>query len=179
MPKKAAPKSALKVAPKAKKPGLKKAPAMVDTDKRYETVDADHALTLTITQLHVDRAICKDGGQCVIAQALFDHFGPHVDGFSVGSNITKIYNGTRCVRYSTPSKLAKSLRLYDETKHWSLPPGQYTLLPLAKSYRRGARWDKIKHSGGKQDKFRGTVKAPTRHAMTVCQIRAAAIKSAA
>jgi hypothetical protein len=143
------------------------------TDKRREVIDADEGLTLKVTPAHVKRAKCGDPGQCVVAQALRDHFGPMVDGFQVGSNITKVYSGDRIIRYSTPGKLARSLRLFDRTRQWHLPPGEYTLKPLAVSYRRGARWEKMRRTGTRpQDKFRGTPMAPTRRALTVRQLRA-------
>ena len=143
------------------------------TDKRRKVIDADQALTLKITGAHVKRAKCGDARMCVIAQALQDHFGPMVDGFQVGSNITKVYSGDRIIRYSTPGKLARSLRLFDQTRQWHLPPGEYTLKPLAASYRRGARWEKMWRTGSRpQDKFRGTPVAPTRRALTVRQLRA-------
>lgn len=145
-------------------------------DLRPIVKDSDEHFTITITEEHVRRATCQDPGNCVIAQALKDHFRPLTFEFQVGSNITKIHAGNVIIRFSTPGKLAKALVLFDKTKKWHLPPGQYTLLPLAKSYRRGARWNKLKpkakRSGGKQDAWAGYT-VPSRRTKSVTQLCAA------
>jgi hypothetical protein len=138
----------------------------------WTSADANVPLTITITPEHVARAKCNDPAQCVVAQALMDHFGGMVDGFECGSNITKIYSigGKICTRYSTGSALRRSLVNFDKTKKWDLPPGVYQLNPLANCYRREARWHKKKNSGGVRSVFNAKRQAPTRHAATVCQI---------
>lgn len=140
------------------------------TDERKVMVDAKEALTLTITQKHIDRAKCSDPGECVIAQALESHCAGLSDGFQVGSNITKIIVGKKIVRYRTPSKLANALRTFDVTGDWHLPPGQYTLLPFV---RPANRWHKARRHGGKQDVFRDRISAPTRRTLSCATLRAA------
>lgn len=165
---------------KAKKPEVRVGVAAdVHPTKKsgWTIIDANEELLFQIKQLHITLATCKDPTMCVIAQALRAVLTPlGLDGFIVGSNITKIINfrTKTCIRYSTPHRLANALRTFDKTGEWGLPPDFYTLRPLAKSYRRGARFDKIKHSGGVQSKFRGRAAAPTRHAETVCQLARAA-----
>jgi hypothetical protein len=143
-------------------------------DKRRTLKNAVHPLTITITQKHVERAKCESEGECVIAQALADQYPDHVVFFSVGATCTKIVSPSQILRYTTPNRLKNSLQLFDKTKHWDLPPGQYTLLPYT-----GAkyRWDKKKKKkdavGGKQDVFRGHPAVPTRRVTTVRQLIAA------
>jgi hypothetical protein len=134
--------------------------------------DSNESLLFTITPEHVKKAKCKDPAQCVVAQALNSHFNGLLDGFIVGSRLTKIFSigGKTCVRYSTSGALARSLKAFDETGHWSLKPGVYELKPLAPSYRREHRFGKIKHSGGVKSVFNAGRVAPTRNAPTVCQI---------
>jgi len=138
----------------------------------WTMIEANKPLYIEVTPEHVLNAKPCNGGECVIAQALMAHFGGMVDGFRVGSNITKVFSigGKTCTRYSTSGPLADALRQFDRTGQWGLKPGMYTLLPLAKSYRRAARFDKMKHSGGTKSVFSGTKAKPTRHAETVCQI---------
>lgn len=138
--------------------------------------DSNVSLSIQITEEHVKKAVCKDPTQCVVAQALKQHFSGMLDGFIVGSNITKIFSigGKTCVRYSTSGPLARSLKAFDETGLWNLTPGIYELKPLAQSYRRAARFDKMKHSGGTKSLFNNGKRAPTRYAPTICQLVKAA-----
>jgi hypothetical protein len=139
--------------------------------QKRQIIDANTPLSLHITEEHHKKAKCGDPGQCVIAQALYDHFGPAVDGFQVGGSITRIRMDTRIIRYSTGAKLRKALIGFDKTGKWNLPPGWYTLRPLDKAYRRGSRWDKKKKSGGKRSVYKGQ-SVPTRKALTACQLAA-------
>jgi hypothetical protein len=145
----------------------------------WTLIDSLASLFITITPEHVKKAKCKDPTQCVVAQALMAHFNGLLDGFVVGSNITKIFSigGKTCVRYSTSGALARSLKHFDETQQWNLPPGVYELKPLAASYRREARFNKMKHSGGTKSVFNAGRVAPTRFAPTVCQIMKANSKA--
>ncbi len=143
-------------------------------DLRGKVINASRPLTLIITLLHVQRAECGNPAECVIAQALSDHYGEFLASFQVGSHCTKIMAGGKIIRYATPTRLSKSLRLFDKTGKWELPPGQYTLLP----YTGGKyRWDKKKKKkdaiGGKQDVFRGHPAVPTRRVKTATQMLAA------
>ncbi len=143
----------------------------------HTILDSDVPLVLNITEEHVKRAKCGDPSQCVVAQALRDHYGPAVSGFWVAGAISKIFLGMTIIRFSTPASLRHALRNFDKSApkgkrgKWDLPPGKYSLLPLAKSYRRGNRWEHKRNSGGTQSVFRGQqFHLPTRNAPSICQI---------
>lgn len=113
---------------------------------------ANEALELKITERHVEVALCGHKELCVVAQALRDHFTGFVTDFQVGTNVTNLISvPTKTVlKFSTSGALAQSIRVWDATKNWKLPPGVYRLLRLANSYRKSTknnRWDKKKKNG--------------------------------
>jgi hypothetical protein len=142
------------------------------TDLRPVAENANQALTLTITEEHIKKAVCKDAGKCVIAQALMaSPLGQLVEGFQIGPSTSKVYTREKIVRYKTPGKLAKALKVFDVTGKWHLPVGQYTLLAPQKGFA-SRRWEKAKRKGGKQDVFKGRA-LPTRRALSVTQLMGA------
>lgn len=149
-----------------------------NADQRRKVIDADNPLTLVISEAHIKNAVCKDPMKCVVGRAIGDHFGPGVvTGWAVGTNITKIFTPTHIIRYSTPHRIATAVRVFDVTSEWGLPAGQYTLLPLSKSYRRGNRWNKKRNSGKRpRDSYNG-VQAPTRFSPNILQLGAESCKS--
>ena len=170
----------------AKKPATKKKPTKkatkkkpttitggkVDSDQRRKLYNADRPMTLTITQEHIDSAKPRCPSTCVVAQALrASPLGGFFDGFQVGASCTKIYTKGVIWRYKTPYKLSNALKLFDKTKKWYLPPGEYTLLPYKGAQR---RWETARRQGGRQDKFRGVISAPTRFVTSVTTLCKAA-----
>jgi hypothetical protein len=141
-------------------------------DLRKKVVNADRPLTLRITEQHIKSAKCKDPAKCVIAQALADTgIGQIAEEFQVGATCTKIATEGVILRYATPYKLRNALRTFDNTGHWHLPAGEYTLTPYKGATR---RWETAKRNGGKQDLFVGRVSAPTRFAKSIATLRKAA-----
>jgi len=145
------------------------------TKDGWTIIESDDHLALVITDAHVKAAKCGDPAKCVVAQALHAHYGAMADGFEIGTNISKVYSeaSKRIVRFATSAPLARSIKVFDETGQWHLPPGTYYLRPLPKSYRREARWlakRDNRDNPGVQSTFKGTKKAPTRHAPNICQM---------
>ena len=139
------------------------------TSVKRKVVNATKKLILSITEENVKQAKCSDPNQCVIAQALHNHFGPVVEGFQVGASITKVITGDKLIRYTTSAKLRNALITFDKTKHWKLPPGEYNLNPMHAGYV-SHRWDKKKKKKtGTQSTFKGKA-LPTRKALTACQL---------
>ena len=74
-----------------------------------------------------------------------DRLGDFFTGIEVGSTVTKVYTDDKVVRYSTPGKLRSAIVVFDKTKEWPLPPGEYRLNVLAPTHRSGgrkSRWEK-------------------------------------
>jgi hypothetical protein len=151
-----------------------------DEDKRYVPEDSKKNITITITAEHIALARCGDAGACVVAQACLDHWGQVVEKVCVGTHVTKVYfAGTpgskgRVVRFQTPSMIRRHIPVFDRTRQWGLPEGQYTL--LKPTYEKlGPRppgkdggWDKVpaphlrvKHGDGRRD-VHGDRALPTR-----------------
>lgn len=138
-------------------------------------INANTPLVIEINQEHVQKAKCKDPAFCVIAQALRDHFGEAVDGFQVGSSLTKIKMDTKLIRYSTGSKLRKALIAFDKTGKWNLPPGRYSLNPVTSGYidpdkKNRLHTIKKKHKGLSTRKRGRKNYTPSRKALTVYQL---------
>lgn len=123
----------------------------------YVVQNAEKALPFIITADHIKKAKCKDPSKCVIAQALDDIpiVGETAEDIQVGTTCTKIRMKTGIViRYTTPPKLGRAVRHFDETKEWNLPPGNYTLRP----YTGGTyRWD-VKEKRKKEKEAAGEAK---------------------
>ena len=134
--------------------------------KGWTLNDPIHAVSFEITKEDIKKAVCKDPSKCVVAQAIRRQFtmAGEGTGIEVGSNISKVFiAGIETVfRFFTSGKLGDSLKEFDTTGKWPLPPGVYKLLPLPASYRRPARWDKAKRTGKGQSVIKTRVALPTR-----------------
>ncbi len=138
------------------------------TNRRRRKENAKKPITITITPSHVRKAKCGDPAACVVAQALLDTFGDLFEGCEIGARVIRIITETKVVRYSTPHKLTKAIPVFDDTKRWNLPPGEYTLMPYKS---RPRRWEKAKRRGGTQSTFIGR-KVPSRrltHINKLCE----------
>lgn len=93
--------------------------------------DASKPLRFIIDPVHIESGACGDPQKCVIAQSLLDAV-PLLSDVEVGSTITKVVIGDKCVRYMTPPRLRAALRVFDVTGKWNLPPGVY-VLPIPRS----------------------------------------------
>jgi hypothetical protein len=125
---------------------------MSENKDGWKTFAANEALELKITEEHVKVALCGHKELCVVAQALRDHFTGFVTDFQVGTNVVNLISvPTKTIlRFSTSGALAQSIRVWDATKQWKLPPGVYRLLRLSNTYRKSAqnnRWHKKKKDG--------------------------------
>lgn len=123
--------------------------------KKLTAQDATKPLTFKIAAAHVNGAQCKDPNNCVVAQAVRAALGDFFESIEVGITVTKIYTNGRILRYATPHALRRAIPIFDETKRWELPHGEYTLNtvpPQAKLGARGNRWgrkSKTKTAPGK------------------------------
>lgn len=110
-----------------------------------KVVDATRKLAFAITAASIKQARCKDPGNCVVALAVRNALGDMFDGIEVGSSIIKVYCPGRIIRYGTPKVLRDQIPEFDRTGKWSLPVGQYILMPPAPSMKLGGRpnrWQK-------------------------------------
>lgn len=103
------------------------------SDDPREVILATSPLTFQVRPRHIKRAECDDPRNCVIAQALTEHFADIFEYAEVGSHRTVIVTPDRIVKYLTGAKLRNGLVTFDITKKWPLPPGEYTLYPYRQS----------------------------------------------
>lgn len=106
-------------------------------DKGLKVVKAKQRLGFRVEQCNIKNGKPGSKNLCVLADALKDTFGETVQGFEVGTKITKIYVAGQVTKYRTPTSLQKTLRLFDKTGRWNLPVGQYYLEPYPKSASKG------------------------------------------
>jgi hypothetical protein len=133
--------------------------------------DAIRPLTLKILPHHSETAECSDASKCVVGQALREcPIGQFLQGWEVGSSVTKIYTGDKVIRYTTPHSLHKQIPVFDTTGKWDLPPGEYTLLPFNPN--RKSRHRKIKgNKGGTLNMFKARA-LPSRRVMRIEKLAA-------
>jgi hypothetical protein len=135
--------------------------------KLRKTVDATESLMFVIGAVHVANAICSDTNNCVVAQAVESAVGKEAD-VEVGATVVKVYTDDKVHRYTTPLRLRKAIKHYDQTGKWSLPVGTYKLNPPSPTTRLGARssrWSRVhkKKTKAGRDVFKGRA-LPTRRA---------------
>lgn len=96
--------------------------------------------------------------------------GNLAEAMDSGKSIMKIAAGNRVYRYSASHPINRALTIFDKTNKWTLPPGEYTLLPVRPSHRLDSKfnhnrkiWDskKRKKRNGKLKVFQGR-SLPTR-----------------
>lgn len=94
-----------------------------------KTILSPVGLAFEIRQCHIDTAVPGDKDNCVIVRALEDRFGPIIEKAVIGSNVSKIYTPGQITKFRTPSAIKKAIPVFDATKKWELPVGEYELLP--------------------------------------------------
>jgi hypothetical protein len=134
--------------------------------KKVTTKDATKPLIFIISKDNIEAGECKNPNECVIAKAIQKTLGDFCDQIEVGCSITKLITGNTVVRYATPNNLRKAVKSFDLTGEWSLPPGEFKLLPPSKTAKLGARpsrWHRVhvKKTQAGRDAFQGRA-LPTR-----------------
>jgi hypothetical protein len=137
------------------------------TKDGWKIYAANDPLELRITQQCINKAMCGNKENCVVAQAIGRSQAFATD-WMVGTNITIITCETtkEVIKYGTSAPLARAIPKFDTDSEWNLIPGTYRLNPLPVVYRIGNRWIMVKNkgkgTGGKRSFFKGTKRAPTR-----------------
>lgn len=116
------------------------APVAVKQTPR-KLVDSTKPLIFRITAAHVAKAKCQNPNECVVAQAINDQLVDQLERIDVGTSIIKITTETKVYRYATPSRLRDCIKVFDRTKMWNLPLGEYRLnaMPRATATRQVTR----------------------------------------
>lgn len=105
--------------------------------------DATEPFCFNILQTHIDSAKCMDPRKCAVSNAIMD---AHKDAMAVetGTTVVKIITKKEIIRYKTPASLSRAVIIFDHTKFWPLPEGDYTLKPLCASQTQKGRKERAK-----------------------------------
>jgi hypothetical protein len=93
-------------------------------------------LIVNIQSKHTKKAVRSNPSECVVAQALLEHFGnahKKITDVRVGSTRTNVVMGDKMVGYKTPYEFRKAIPNFDRTGEWEVPEGEYVFTPVMKS----------------------------------------------